>query len=240
MSTSWQHLAVTCGFPGPHAPVRMPWHGAAMQLTKHGHACVVLSDGDRRLLLDPGAFTEESAWDGASALLITHEHFDHLDVERTKQALDADPALEVWTNRSVAEQLDAGQRVHVVGHGDAFTAAGFDVAVQGEWHAVIHPDIPRIANVGFLVDGRVFHPGDALTVPEGGVETLLLPLHAPWSKTGELIDYVREVAPAHSLAVHDGLLNETGLMVGANFLGENGPGVPGEYRRLAPGDSVTV
>ncbi len=208
-----------------------------MQLTKHGHACVVLSDGDRRLLLDPGAFTEESAWDGASALLITHEHFDHLDVERTKRALDADPALEVWTNRSVAEQLDAGRRVHVVGHGDTFTAAGFDVAVQGEWHAVIHPDFPPLANVGFLVEGRVFHPGDALTVPEGSVETLLLPVHAPWSKSGELIDYVRAVGPARSLAVHDGLLNDNGLMVGENIVGSN---TPGDYRRIAPGESVTL
>ncbi|MEI4271701.1 MBL fold metallo-hydrolase [Klenkia sp. LSe6-5] len=211
-----------------------------MELTKHGHACVVLSEGERRLLVDPGAFTEEAAWTGASAVLVTHEHVDHLDVERTRRALADDGDLQVWTNRSVAEQLDAGPQVHVVGHGDAFTAAGFEVGVQGEWHAVIHPDIPRIANVGFLVDGRVFHPGDALTVPEGGVETLLLPLHAPWSKTGELVDYVRAVAPTQSYAVHDGLLNETGLMVGANFLGEGGPGVPGSYTRLAPGESVTV
>jgi L-ascorbate metabolism protein UlaG (beta-lactamase superfamily) len=217
-------------------------HGTVegMELTKHGHACVVLSDGERRLLLDPGAFTEESAWSGASAVLITHEHFDHLDVERTKRALADDPGLELWTNRSVAEQLDAGQQVHVVGHGDAFTAAGFEVGVQGEHHAVIHPDIPTIANIGFVVEGRVFHPGDALTVPETSVDTLLLPLHAPWSKTGELIDYVRAVAPARSYAVHDGLLNDTGLMVGANFLGEGGPGVPGEYVRLAPGESVTI
>ena len=213
---------------------------AVMELTKHGHACVVLSDGDRRLLLDPGAFTEEAAWTGASALLITHEHFDHLDVERTKRALAEDGDLQVWTNQAVADQLDAGAQVHVVGQGDAFTAAGFDVQAHGEWHAVIHPDIPRITNVGFLVDGTVFHPGDALTVPGTGVETLLLPLHAPWSKTGELVDYVREVQPTRSYAVHDGLLNDTGLMVGANFLGENGPGVPGSYARLAPGESVTL
>ena len=211
-----------------------------MQLTKHGHACVVLSDGDRRLVLDPGSLTEESAWTRASAVLITHEHFDHLDVGRTKQALAEDPALEVWTNRSVAEQLDGGSRVHVVGHGDAFTAAGFEVTAHGEHHAVIHPDVPTILNTGFLVDGQVFHPGDALTVPGTGVETLLLPLHAPWSKTGELVDYVREVQPTRSYAVHDGLLNDTGLMVGANFLGENGPGVPGSYARLAPGESVTL
>ena len=48
-------------------------------------------------------------------------------------------------------------------------AAGFDVHVYGRKHAEIHRDIPIIENTGFLVDGEVFHPGDALTVPEDPV-----------------------------------------------------------------------
>ena len=212
-----------------------------MQLTKHGHACVVLSDGDRRLVVDPGAFTGDDAWVGASALLVTHEHADHFVPGRVRAALEADPALELWTNASVAAQLEgAGPRVHVVGAGDAFTAAGFDVTVHGEWHAVIHPEIPRIPNVGFLVEDTVFHPGDALTVPEVAVPTLLLPAHAPWSKTAELIDYLRAVRARQAFAVHDGLLNDTGLTGLAGLLGERGPGQPTPYTRLAPGESVAL
>jgi L-ascorbate metabolism protein UlaG (beta-lactamase superfamily) len=210
-----------------------------VQLTKLGHACVVLSDGDRRLVVDPGAFTEESAWEGASAVLITHEHFDHFDPVRTRAALDADPALEVWTNASVAGQLEgAGPRVHVVGAGDAVEVAGFHVQVHGEWHAVIHPDLPRLPNVGFLVDGVVFHPGDALTAPGVEVPNLLVPLSAPWSKTGELIDYLREVRADRAIAVHDALLSEIGLGVVSGMLGEHGPGTPTPLTRLAPGESI--
>jgi L-ascorbate metabolism protein UlaG (beta-lactamase superfamily) len=212
-----------------------------MELIKYGHACVVLSDGDRRLVIDPGSFTEPEALDGASAVLVTHEHADHFVGDRMRAALDADPALEVWTNDSVAAQLEGvGARVHVVGHGDAVTVAGFDVHVHGELHAEIHPDIPRITNVGFLVEGQVFHPGDALTVPDEPVTTLLLPLHAPWSKTAELIDYVREVHADQAYAVHDGLLNDTGLGAVARLLGEGGPGTPTPYSRLAPWDSVEL
>nr|WP_211660790.1 MBL fold metallo-hydrolase [Modestobacter muralis] len=214
---------------------------APVQLTKHGHACVVLSADDRRLVVDPGAFTADDAWAGASALLVTHEHADHVVPAKVRAALEADPALEVWTNASVAEQLGgAGSRVHVVGPGDTFTAAGFEVSVHGEWHAVIHPDLPRVRNVGFLVEGQVFHPGDALTVPEVAVPTLLLPAHAPWSKTGELIDYLREVRAERAYAVHDGLLNDTGLGLLTGLFGERGPGQPTPYARLAPGDSVDV
>ncbi|MCU1606219.1 MAG: Zn-dependent hydrolase [Modestobacter sp.] len=212
-----------------------------MQLTKLGHACVVLSDGDRRLVVDPGAFTEESAWDGAAAVLITHEHFDHFDAARTRAALDADPALEVWTNASVAAQLEgAGPRVHVAGAGDALTVAGFDVQVHGEWHAVIHPDIPRVHNIGFLVDGQVFHPGDALTVPDAAVGTLLLPLHAPWSTTGELIDYLREVRAERAVAVHDALLSDLGREVLGGMVGEHGPGTPTPLTQLTAGESFQV
>jgi L-ascorbate metabolism protein UlaG (beta-lactamase superfamily) len=212
-----------------------------MELIKHGHACVVLSDGERRLVIDPGAFTDPSAFEGADAVLITHEHFDHFEPERLRAAMDVAPGLEVWTNRSVAAALEgAGDRVHVVGAGDALTVAGFDVHVYGELHAEIHRDLPRIANIGFLVGRQVFHPGDAFTVPEEPVATLLLPVHAPWSKVSEVIDYVRAVDADQAYAVHDGLLNDIGLGVIGGLLGERGPGTPTPYSRLAPGDSVEL
>ncbi|WP_040338916.1 MBL fold metallo-hydrolase [Candidatus Blastococcus massiliensis] len=212
-----------------------------MELTKHGHACVALSDGDRRLVIDPGAFTDPGALEGASAVLVTHEHPDHFAPDRLQAALDADPALEIWTNKSVAAQLGGlGGRVHVVGHGDAVSVAGFEVQVHGELHAEIHPEIPRIANIGFLVGGIVFHPGDAFTVPDHPVATLLLPLHAPWSRTAEVIEYVRAVDADQAYAIHDGLLNDAGLGVVSGLLGERGPGTPTPMARLAPGDAVEL
>ncbi len=212
-----------------------------MELTKHGHACVVLSEDGRRVVIDPGAFTDPAALDGASAVLVTHEHFDHFAPDVLRAAMDADPALEVWTNASVAGLLDGlGGRVHVVGDGDAVTVADFDVHVHGQLHAEVHPEIPRVRNIGFLVEGQVFHPGDALTVPEEPVATLQLPLHAPWARTAELIEYVRAVHADQAYAVHDGLLNDAGLAVVGGLLGERGPGTPTPLARLAPGDSVEL
>lgn len=213
-----------------------------MTLTKFGHACVRLEGHDGgTLVVDPGGLTDASALDGAHAVLVTHEHSDHFSEEHLWSALRADQDLEIWTNAAVAGQLTgAGPRVHVVGDGDAFSAAGFEITVHGTWHAQIHPDLPRVGNIGFLVDGTLFHPGDAFTDPGARVDTLLLPVHGPWSAIGELIDYVRQIAPYRALAVHDGGLNAIGNTVVDGLLGERGPGLGAEYTRLNAGESLSL
>ncbi|MGW2558727.1 MBL fold metallo-hydrolase [Streptomyces sp. NPDC001514] len=210
-----------------------------MKLTKKSHACIRLEKDGRTLVIDPGGFSEEDAAAGADAVLVTHEHPDHFDEQRLRVALDAQPGAEIWTLRSVADRLSAAfpGRVHTVGNGDTFTAAGFDVQVHGELHAVIHPDLPRITNVGFLVDGSVFHPGDALTVPAQPVETLMLPVMAPWSKVSEVIDYVREVKPRRAIDIHDALLTELARPIYDTHIGNLGGA---EHSRLASGDSADV
>lgn len=188
-----------------------------MELTKLGHSCVRIRTGGVTVVIDPGAFSPADAVDGADAVLVTHEHFDHVVPEQLRAALAANPDLEVWTNPAVAAQFaDLAGRVHAVNHGDVFSiggAQGVPVHVYGEKHATIHRDIPLVDNVGFLVDGLVFHPGDALTVPEEPVGTLLAPAAAPWLKLSEAADYVREVGPGRVLLIHDGVLSDGGREV---------------------------
>ncbi len=78
-----------------------------MKLIKKSHACVRLEKDGRTLVLDPGAFSEEDAALGADAILVTHEHPDHFDELRLRAAMEADPAAEIWTLRSVAEKISA-------------------------------------------------------------------------------------------------------------------------------------
>jgi L-ascorbate metabolism protein UlaG (beta-lactamase superfamily) len=211
-----------------------------MELMKLGHSCVRITEDGRTLVIDPGGYTEPDAAVGADAILITHEHPDHVQRDQLAAAVRANPAVEVWTNASVAEQLDGlGVPVRTVGEGDAFTAAEFDVQAHGELHASIHPDLPQVRNIGFLVGGVVLHPGDAYVVPGVRVEALFLPIHAPWVKVGDAVDYAREVAATRTFALHDGMLNERGLALLDGLLG--GPlDLRSEYRRLASGETVPV
>ncbi|MFJ9055586.1 MBL fold metallo-hydrolase [Streptomyces sp. NBC_00111] len=214
-------------------------NASPLTLTKKTHSCVRLERNGQSLVIDPGGFTEDDAAVGADAILVTHEHPDHFSEARLRAGLEANPAAQVWTLRSVAEQLSAAfpGRVHTVGHGDTFTAAGLDVQVHGELHAVIHPDIPRITNIGFLVDGSVFHPGDALTVPDHPVDTLMLPVMAPWNKISEVIDYVREVKPRRAIDIHDALLTDLARPIYDTQIGALGGT---DHGRLTPGDATRL
>ncbi|WP_157250817.1 MBL fold metallo-hydrolase [Nonomuraea typhae] len=209
-----------------------------MKLTKYGHACVRLEKDGKVLVIDPGTFTKDPVLDGADAVLITHAHFDHLDVERLEAA---SPGIELWTCGEVATQL-AGvpMKVQVVQHGDTFTTAGFTVRAFGEWHATNHPDVPIANNVGFLVDEEVFYPGDALTVPEAEFGTLLVPTGAPWLKLAEMVEYLRTIRPARAYSTHDGLYNEVGLGLVDNWLKMEADKQGADIRRLPIGASVTL
>jgi L-ascorbate metabolism protein UlaG (beta-lactamase superfamily) len=202
-----------------------------MRLTKMMHSCVRLQHNGFTIAIDPGGLSESDAADGADAIFITHEHFDHLEEQRLASAARSRPGVQVWTCRAVADKLDGLQvPVHVVGHGDAFEAGGFSVQVHGERHEITHPDQPPVPNIGFLITGpsapstepgtqagapatahTVFHPGDAFTVPGAAVGTLLTPASAPWLKVPEVIEYVREISPQRAYSIHEGLLNDAGL-----------------------------
>jgi L-ascorbate metabolism protein UlaG (beta-lactamase superfamily) len=125
-----------------------------MRLTKYAHACVTFSDGDRTLLVDPGAFTPNAAelLTSADAVLVTHEHFDHFDENAIAAELQRRSDFKVYRTAGVQEKLgDRDGRVVVVPAGDSIDAGGFAVTVHGEQHAVIHADIPLVDNVGYLV-----------------------------------------------------------------------------------------
>jgi len=181
-----------------------------MQLTKFGHSCVRFDDGARSLAIDPGVFSNvDAALDGAQAVLITHEHADHLDATKIEAALGRDPRLRVWAPAGVAASLARfGDQVVVAAPGQQFEAAGFAVHTFGGQHALIHPAIPIVANVAYLVEGRAYHPGDSLIVPPVPVEVLLLPSVAPWSKVSEVIDYAIAVRAPRAYPIHDGFVTD--------------------------------
>jgi L-ascorbate metabolism protein UlaG (beta-lactamase superfamily) len=192
-----------------------------MELTHFGHSCLLaefgVASGVARLLFDPGNFSHGfEGVTGLSAILITHQHPDHADPQRLPALVEANPQAALYADPQTADLLGGNwQPVEV---GDELSVDGLTVRGVGGRHAVIHPEIPVIDNISYLVGddehpARLMHPGDALFVPGEPVEILATPAAAPWLKISEAVDYLRAVAPRHAVPIHQGIIAAQALPI---------------------------
>jgi L-ascorbate metabolism protein UlaG (beta-lactamase superfamily) len=207
-----------------------------MRLTKHGHACVRLDTDGGSVVIDPGTYSPDVELAGVAHVLVTHEHPDHVDPDLVVPAARAGTRVHAPADVVAWLASDHGVEAQAVAPGDTFDVLGLDVHVVGGEHAEIYDGLPGCANVGYVVRG-VYHPGDALHVPESAVETLLLPVSAPWLKLAEALDFVRAVRPERALPVHDAMLSQVGAAGVDRWVDLKGGT---DYRRLAPGESVEL
>jgi L-ascorbate metabolism protein UlaG (beta-lactamase superfamily) len=211
-----------------------------MKITKFEHACMVIQKGTSSLIIDPGAFTTPlTDIMGVVAIVITHEHADHWTPEQLKRILERNPDARILgPGGVVAAATDF--KVERVTHGDELEVGDFRLRFFGEKHAVIHESIPVVDNVAVLVDDSFYYAGDSYTVPSVPVQTLAVPIGAPWLKIGEAMDYVLAVAPRRSFPVHEAVLSQ----IGKTMAGERIETVTrlggGEFVTLASGQSIDL
>lgn len=185
-----------------------------MKITHYGHARVLVeipsSEGPTRILFDPGTYSQgfEDLRD-LDLIMITHAHPDHLDTNRLAALIAANPdaqlvvgagSLAALDNPEYPESMRRPQ--NVVAPGEKLSLHGVEILVTGGEHACIHPALTTSENIGYLLNGSVFHPGDAFDEIPASVEVLLLPIGGPWMKIGEGIDYLRSLAPRAVVPIH--------------------------------------
>ena len=213
-----------------------------MEVTKLEHACQVLTEGDARLVIDPGNFTRPVDVTGVVAVVLTHEHPDHVTPEQLDRILTTNPDAVVLGPAGVAAALAESAphvTVEVVTDGDHRTVGPFDLAFHGTRHNVIHSSVPVVDNTGVLVNGALFYPGDSYTDPGVPVEVLAAPVGAPWLKVSEMMDYVLAVGPRLAYPVHEATLSDVGYGMHTGRLRE-AVEPAGSLVVLRPGESLTI
>lgn len=223
-----------------------------MKLTKLEHAGMTLERLAAKLIIDPGKFTSpvtESA--GTVAIVVTHEHDDHWTPEQLARIAERNPDVVVFAPRGAAERilasgLESTVAVVPVDPGDEHEVGPFQLRFYGGVHAEIHRTIPRVDNVGVVVNDAFAYGGDAYDPPltaDGeplAVGTLAVPAYGPWMRIADSIDFIDAVRPDRVLGVHEMLLSKVGKELAASRLRAAVEAIGGTYLDLQPYETVEL
>jgi L-ascorbate metabolism protein UlaG (beta-lactamase superfamily) len=191
-----------------------------MIITRFGHAALLVEVAGARILIDPGTYSTPSAFalDDLDAIVVTHQHADHADPARLPRLLEVSPGALVLAEEGAIRLLpELAARASSLGPGAELDVGGATIRGVGARHAIIHPDLPSVGNVGVAISApqepTLLHPGDAYQAAPDRVDVLALPVAAPWAKLGETVEFVRRVGATTVVPIHDAGLSEVGYPV---------------------------
>ena len=216
-----------------------------MRIAHLGHACLLVDTGGIRILIDPGGFSPGIAdVTGINVILVTHQHADHVDLQRLPVVLEANPQARMYAEPQAAAVMEeAGIAAEHLVSGEALTFGRVQVTPVGERHALINEALPRVGNLGVVLRSEgepgFFHPGDAYDAEPGRIDILALPLNAPWTASRDTVAFARRISPRVSIPIHDALLSAVGRRLYLSQIQSFGPeGM--EIRDLSDGAPVDV
>jgi L-ascorbate metabolism protein UlaG (beta-lactamase superfamily) len=211
-----------------------------MKLTKYGHACIVFEEQGKKLVLDPGSYSEPlEGVEDVLAVVITHAHDDHCFEAQLDRLIETNPDLMIFGPPQVCTRLSKYNTTAVY-TGDHYPVGPFTLEFFGDLHAVIHQSIPVIENRGVLINDKLYYPGDSFTNPDRPVELLAVPTSAPWLKISEVMDFVSTIKHNHSMATHNALHSDFGNALSNGRVKAITEAQGGEFHYLLPGESLAI
>ena len=179
-----------------------------MKITKYAHSCLLIEIDGAKILTDLGSWNPEIPdVSDLNAILITHEHADHFDIEKLKMLLSKNLQAKVITHAAVGSKLqEVGIEYMPIESGERIEVGGVSIESCGTDHAIIYGSSSPCRNTGYFIADTFYIPGDALhDTPSRRVEILALPTGGPWMKVSEAIDYAKSLKPKVVIPIHDAM-----------------------------------
>jgi L-ascorbate metabolism protein UlaG (beta-lactamase superfamily) len=199
-----------------------------MKITKFEHACFMVTKDDQTLVVDPGNWSSDFRTpSNVVAVIITHEHEDHFDQSKLQQIAEQNPTAVVIADESITSKVTILPTKSVAA-GETQIVGPFTLTFYGGEHAIIYDGYPKVTNLGVLINNTLYYPGDSFALPEKPIDTLALPVSAPWMKISDAMIFCKEVNPRLVFPTHDAILSDSGKALVDRLLG----GVSNQYQRL--------
>jgi L-ascorbate metabolism protein UlaG (beta-lactamase superfamily) len=186
-----------------------------MKITKYLHSCLVFELDGYKLLFDPGKFSFAEGevmpdmFADVDAIIITHNHPDHLDADILKNIISLSNAP-VYTNQQVAGQIEKVGIASTVWEDGVYNLGPFKLQAITVIHELIM-DNPLPQMTGFIINDKVLHPVDSMEeklLEYQGIELLLMVTMAPFANEIHISGFADKLQPKQILPVHDGYAKE--------------------------------
>jgi len=218
-----------------------------MKIKKFLHSCLLIEEGDTRILFDPGLYcfidglVKPEIFKDLNAIFITHEHFDHADAAALKVILKNNPTASIYGNSGVVEALKKERITVLVFEEGEKQIGGMSIRAEFAQHATILTPAPK--NTAFIVSGRLLITGDSFDEELEklkGIEILALPITAPWLRAIDAVAFAGAIGAGKVIPVHDGFAKDFFLERQYGGFARSLKEVGAEFYPLKPGEVLEV
>ncbi len=192
-----------------------------MLLTKIFHSCILIEEQGVKILIDPGTwvflekFAKPEDFANVDIVLVTHEHQDHYDPQALKVICKNGARL--ITNTSLAAKMKAeGLSAEILTAGKTMMVKGISIRGTRNPHGLLPIPIPEC--MGFVIQEKVYHPGDSLDSDIRSIDVLLAPIIAPWMCVVHGVEFVKKLHPKIVVPIHDGFMKHGEFHLSQNNL----------------------
>ncbi|OGZ32629.1 MAG: hypothetical protein A2V69_00915 [Candidatus Portnoybacteria bacterium RBG_13_40_8] len=183
-----------------------------MKISKYPQSAILIEDyKNKRILIDPGDYCYNenftaNDWGKIDILLITHIHSDHCLSEAIKTIKQNNPDLIILSNLEVKDKLKNEADINSETIKPEEERQIGDIKITGV--KSIHGDLPsgkpKPDVIGFLVDDKIYHPGDTIYLKEKPkTEIVFVPICGTVvMNPREAAKFAKEVNPKLIIPIH--------------------------------------